>query len=209
MNIYSKYSLTLIVFIIIAFSCSNKKELPAESLQKSEMIKREEEKKQVEELERIIALQNRKPTLLKKSITRNFSDPVKKDRFVISIEGKTILEGEFKFRIISSDSVELLNEKYPANYLIGYGLDPESSVEDQENFIRKRIDEFFEDDNFNLPAIQRDQVYDMDYSDEEIWNDIMSDSTSVGFNYLIGEESGCRIAYSKKMKKVVQYFCCC
>lgn len=199
----------IIALILFTFSCSGKKEKPTESIQKSEIIKKEEERKQIEELERIVALQNRKKTLLKKSISRNFSDPVKEDLFVISIEGKTVLEGEFKFRIVSHDSVLLLSQKYPSDYLIGYGLDPDASVADQANFIQKRIDEFFEAANFSLPAIARYEEYDMDYSDQEIWNDISSDSTSVGFYYLIGEESGCRIAYSKKMKKVVTYFCCC
>jgi hypothetical protein len=82
-------------------------------------------------------------------------------------------------------------------------------VKDSEKYIRNRIKEFFEEKNFKYPAIKQDEVLDEDYSDKEIWNDIQSDRTAIGFFYLIGEEDGRTIAYSKKTKKVVMYFNCC
>jgi hypothetical protein len=82
-------------------------------------------------------------------------------------------------------------------------------VKDTEKYMRNRVKEFFDEKNFNYPAIKQDEVFDEDYSDMEIWNDIKSDRTAIGFYYLIGEEDGRTIAYSKKTKKVVMYFNCC
>lgn len=113
------------------------------------------------------------------------------------------------FQIVDENGIEILTEKYPANYLIGYGLDPGATIEEQENYIKKRVDEFFKGENFISPAIELESKFDEDESDYQIWNDIKSDSTAVGFLYLIGEESIKSIAYSKKMKKVVVYFSCC
>lgn len=38
---------------------------------------------------------------------------------------------------------------------------------------------------------------------KDIWKDIRSGESAVGFYYLVGEEDGRHIAYSKKLKKVV------
>ena len=147
--------------------------------------------------------------LIQNSTERNFSNSNSKDKFIISIIGNTILEGEMVFQIINSEGEELLNEKYPSNYLIGFGYDQYTTIAGQEKFIKKRVKEFFKDENFFEPAISADEEYDIDYSNENIWNDIKSDPTTIGFYYLIGEERGCRIAYSKKENKVLTYFCCC
>jgi len=151
--------------------------------------------------------QNKK--LLENNTEINFSSNNTKDRFVITLTGESIIEGIVLFKIYSSDGDELWNEKFNATDLIGYGIDFDSSIDQKEKFIKKRILDFFKKDNFTTPAIGGEEKYDSDYSDRDIWNDIISDSTSIGFYYLIGEERGCRIAYSKKYKKIVTYYCCC
>jgi len=147
--------------------------------------------------------------LLENSAEINFSSNSTKDRFVITLTGQSIIDGKVLFKIYSSDGNELWNEKFKATDLIGYGLDFDSSTDEKEKFIKKRISDFFKQDNFINPAIGTDEKYDSDYSDKDIWTDIISDSTATGFYYLIGEERGCQIAYSKKQKKIVTYFCCC
>ena len=148
--------------------------------------------------------------LLKNSVNKVFSKPTKKDKFTLSIIGESILEAEMVFKIIDSDGIELLNERYTSNDLInGYIFDEKSTNKELEEYIKKRVSEFFKEKNFLTPAISIESQFDSDYSDKRIWTDIQSDSTAIGFYYLIGLENGCRIAYSKKQRKVLKYFCCC
>jgi hypothetical protein len=72
-----------------------------------------------------------------------------------------------------------------------------------------RIREFFKEKNFYSPAIKQDEIFNEDLSDKEIWTEIKSDSSAIGFYYLIGEEDGRKIAFSKKKNKIVMYFNCC
>jgi hypothetical protein len=149
--------------------------------------------------------------LLENVIYRTFSNPSTKDKFSISISGTSIVDGTMKFTISTSEGVTIHLEEYPSNYLIGYGLGSTTppTLKEEEDYIKKRVAEFFNDDNFSSPAIGANDEIDTDYSNEEDWNDIRSDQTAVGFYYLIAEEAGCQIAYSKKNQKTIKYFCCC
>tara|TARA_B110001450_G_C17629167_1_gene484512 strand:+ start:571 stop:1119 length:549 start_codon:yes stop_codon:yes gene_type:complete len=148
--------------------------------------------------------------LLEKHRDKLFSYPNKKDKFSISIIGENILNGKMIFKIINSNGIELLNETYPSNVLInGYIIDENTTDEEKINMIKKRVSSFFDDKNFIFPAINSSDIIDTDYSNSEIWNDIKSNPKALGFYYLIGDELGCKLAYSKKQKKIVKYFCCC
>ena len=72
-----------------------------------------------------------------------------------------------------------------------------------------RIEGFFNENNFLNPAIKKDEKFDPDYSDKETWDEIQSDKAAIGFSYLLGEEDGRKIAFSKKKRIVVMYFNCC
>jgi hypothetical protein len=87
--------------------------------------------------------------------------------------------------------------------------DENTTDEEKINMIKKRVSSFFDDKNFIFPAINSSDIIDTDYSNSEIWNDIKSNPKALGFYYLIGDELGCKLAYSKKQKKIVKYFCCC
>jgi len=148
--------------------------------------------------------------LIEQRAVHAFSKVDKKDEFYICIRGKSIAEGNVIFTIISNDKITILREEFPSYLLMNYGFEGDlESVKDREKYMINRIKKFFEEKNFKYPAIKQDEVFDEDYSDKEIWNDIQSDRTAIGFNYLIGEEDGRTIAYSKKTKKVVMYFNCC
>lgn len=147
--------------------------------------------------------------LIENSTEVNFSSNNTKDRFVLSLKGQSIIDGKVLFKIYSTFGDELWKEEFDAIDLIGYGLDLNAAVTEKERYISKRIANFFNRKNFLTPAIKSGESYDPDYSDKEIWDDISSDFTAIGFYYLIGEESGCRIAYSKKLKRIVIYYTCC
>ena len=141
---------------------------------------------------------------------RTFSDPQLQDDLSIKLFGSSILSGTIVISITSHDGRTIFSEEYPSSYLLGYSYTGDRNNKTQkEEHIKKRIDEFYKEENFSAPAIPVDEEFDEDYSKLELWNDIKSDQTAVGFYYLIGEESGCRIAYSKKQRKTITYFCCC
>lgn len=148
--------------------------------------------------------------LIEQRALHAFTKVDRKDEFYICIRGKSIAEGKVIFTIICHDKTTILREEFPSCLLMNYGFEGDlESVKDREEYLRNRIKEFFEEKNFKYPAIKQDEVFDEEYSDLEIWNDIKSDRKAIGFYYLIGEEDGRIIAYSKKTKKVVMYFNCC
>jgi hypothetical protein len=109
----------------------------------------------------------------------------------------------------TNQGLVLHHRSFPSNYLIGYGLDKNASETEREEYIKSRISKFFDEENFQQPAISKDEKFDEDYSIKEIWDDIKSDTTAVRFEYLIAEESHGIIAYSKQFKRVVTIFSCC
>lgn len=148
--------------------------------------------------------------LIEQQVSHDFSQVGKKDKFFICIRGKSIIEGQVIFKITSHDNREILREEFPSYLLMNYGFIGDlESEKDRVKYMTSRIKEFFKEKNFHSPAIIEDEVFNEDFSDKEIWTDIKSDGTAIGFNYLIGEEDGRKIAFSKKKNKIVMYFNCC
>lgn len=149
--------------------------------------------------------------LIENRIQHLFSSPDKKDEFYICLQGESLMDATFIFTITNPEGVEIYREEFPSIFLIGYDLAGgiNATKRNQKNFIKYRVRHFFDEENFLIPAINSDQEFDEDYSDEDIWNGIKSDQNTIGFYYLIGEEDGRKIAYSRKLKKVVLYFNCC
>ena len=142
-------------------------------------------------------------------VIHNFSSTADKDTFKIIVTGQSIKGGQFRFQIITKDGEIILDENYETTMLLDYGLKPNPTDIETEEYLKNRIDNFFKVDNFHQPAISKTDTFDEDYSKMEIWDDIITDETSIGFYYLIGEEDGRHIAFSKKLGKVVLYYNCC
>ncbi len=147
--------------------------------------------------------------LISSSIQHSFSDLTKKDTFKLNVTGESILKGNFTFEIIDFSGKSILKETFPTSDLLGFGIEENTTDKQKEEYIKKRIKDFFKEDNFISPAIKTSETFEEEYSDKDIWTDIKSDKTAIGFTYLIGEEDNRSIAYSKKKKKVVMYFNCC
>lgn len=158
----------------------------------------------------LINNKNEDSIIIEQRVLHKFSQVNEKDEFYICIKGKSIIEGKVVFKIISNGGIEILKEEFPAYLLMNYGFEGDlDSKKDREDYMKMRISKFFDEDNFISPAIEKDDVLDVEYSQEEIWNEIQSDQTAIGFYFLIGEEDGRSIAYSKKTEKVVMYYNCC
>jgi len=147
--------------------------------------------------------------LYKNEVIQYFSSTADKDTFKIIVTGQSIKDGQFRFQIITKDGEIILDENYETTMLLDYGLKPNPTDKETEEYIKTRIDNFFTDDKFHQPAISKFDTFDEDYSKKEIWDDIISDQNSIGFYYLIGEEDGRHIAFSKRLRKVVLYYNCC
>jgi hypothetical protein len=149
-------------------------------------------------------------TVLYKSETSHyFSSLESKDTFKVTVTGQSIKDGQFRFQIITKAGKLILDQNYETTMLLDYGLKANPTDNEIEEYMRTRIDKFFNEDNFRQPAISQNDTFDPDYAEKEIWDNIISDQTSVGFYYLIGEEDGRHIAFSKKPEKVVLYYNCC
>jgi hypothetical protein len=151
----------------------------------------------------------RDAVLLKNEVLHNFSSLSGQDTFRIYVTGTSILNGQFHFQIITSDASIIYAETLDTTWLLDYGAEGDTTLTAKESYIRNRIENFFNEKNFRQPAISSTEVYEADYSDKTIWDDITSDSTAIGFYYLVGKEDGRRVAYSKKLNKVVLYYNCC
>jgi predicted DNA binding CopG/RHH family protein len=143
------------------------------------------------------------------SVSHAFSKHNKMDVFKISLTGDSILTGNIRFEIISYKNKKIYNVTFPSIQLLNYDIAPTASDREKEQFIKQRMKEFFSEENFKKPAIDPDHKFDNEYSDEESWVAIKEDPTAIGFYYLVGEEDGRSIAWSKKLGKVVLYYTCC
>ena len=139
--------------------------------------------------------------------THIFSDPTQPDTFRLVMEGADILEGKAHFTITNAQGKVIHDEIISAPDLeasMVYEMEtPTATKIQREDFIKKRFNKFFHDEQFNTPAIAPNDVYDPAFGDEAAWNAIKKDPKSISFNYLLGKENGRRIAYSKLKKKVM------
>jgi len=157
-------------------------------------------------------LPEKSPYLIENKVLHAFSDPVKKDEFRIVITGKSLLKGKVLLTITNPEGKNLLKEEFDANFLLGYDFTGNiNSKKETDAFITKRINAFFSEDKFSVPAIEDDEIFEDQsyYIDKETWDEIKANKQAIGFYYLLGAEDGRHIAFSKKKGKVVMYYNCC
>ena len=200
--------LFLTALIILFISCGKTTEKETQTTTKLSQL---EKVSKTNKKEREIKTIKTDSLIIENKILHKFSQIDKDDEFYICIKGTSILKGKAVFKINNSDGIEIYKVEFPSIELINpdLSLGIDAPIKDQKLFIKKRILEFFDKNNFISPAINKDDIFDEDYSDKEIWFDIKSDKTAIGFHYLVGEEDGRSVAYSKKTKKVIIYFNCC
>jgi len=147
--------------------------------------------------------------LCSQSATHAFSEKYKKDQFRITVTGDSMLTATVRFDIINYKNKKIYTESFPATNLLNYDISATAPDNEKEQFIKQRVKEFFYEENFRYPAVHTDDKFGADYSNKKYWEAIKADRSAIGFYYLLGEEDGKSIAWSKKLKKVVLYFNCC
>lgn len=155
--------------------------------------------------------QTQRFVLLKNSVKHYFSDSQKEDTFLLTLEGNSLLNSKVIFKIIDFKGAMIYMDTFSSKFLLGFTVEISDPTTKKMAFIQKRVKEFFSQENFLKPAINKNDTLDPDYTmiDKEIWKELQSDANKTGFYYLVGEENGRRIAYSNKLKKVLVYFSCC
>lgn len=136
-----------------------------------------------------------------------FSDPTNKDNFRLELSGMNVIDGKVKFTITNPAGKLIYEDTMTAADLeasLVYEMENKTATQkEREDFILKRMQEFFDAKNFSTPAIASNDSYDPAFGEQTTWQAIKNDKNAVGFNYLAGKENGRRIAYSKLKKKVM------
>lgn len=147
--------------------------------------------------------------LIENQTTHVFSDTAAPDTFKITLRGDSLLTSKATLEIISSNGEVLYKNEFAADFLFDYNLQANATAQEKEEFIRDRVKNFFNAENFIKPAIKPEHRLDPNYSNKAVWDEIKADTSAVGFHYQLGKEDGRWLAYSKKQNKVVLYLNCC
>jgi hypothetical protein len=133
------------------------------------------------------------------------------DSFSIKLVGSSLLKATVYLQIFNHQEKIIYRDSFPSIYLLGYAIENNDPLTKKENYIKKRMKEFFSKENFQQPAIGKKDPFDDEYTGilRSTWDEIQADPKRVGFYYLVGEENGKHITFSKKLKKVVIYRACC
>lgn len=153
-----------------------------------------------------------KPVLASNITKHLFSDPNTPDVFKLSIRGDSLLKGTCTFEIITAAGKSIYHEEFKAQMLLNSLLadDNKWTPQQQEEYIRKRVKEFFLEKQFKKPAIDKSDKFDQDLNrDIKVFNALKADHAAIGFSYLFDYEYSRDIAYVKELGKVVVYWGCC
>lgn len=152
------------------------------------------------------------PVLSSKVSKHIFSDPNTPDVFKLTIHGKSLLQGTATFDIVTAAGKTIYHEEFKAKMLVNSLLREENkwTVQQQEDYIRKRVDKFFMEKNFKKPAIRKNAKFDQVLNrDPDVFDALQADPAAIGFTYLFDYEYSRDIAFVKDMGKVVVYWGCC
>ena len=134
-----------------------------------------------------------------------FSNPAAPDQFVLQMRGPQVVSSRLLFCVISSKGDTLRQEVLPARLLLD---DPtlqdnvSASVRDQEVSILRGMNRFFSADRFVQPAVPATTAQPAEL-DAQAWNSLRNDPAAVGFDYFSNENTEQRLAFSRRLGKVV------
>jgi len=137
-----------------------------------------------------------------------FSSPSTPDVFTLTLRGPNLLSGEASFTITDASGQVIFREVLTAPDLeaaLVYELQGTSASQaEREAFVKKRMDEFFADKNFQQPALRKSDAYQPGSVDRATWDDLQRRPDTVSFRYLVGKEETRRIVWSPLKKQVVK-----
>lgn len=136
-----------------------------------------------------------------------FSAPGSPDLFQLTLRGKDVVSGEATFTITDATGQVIFREMLAAADLeaaMVYEMKtPTATLAEREAYIRRRMDEFFAEKNFQRPAVPAQAPYQPGQTDRATWDDLRQRPDAVSFQYLVGKEDRRRIVWSPRSKQVV------
>jgi hypothetical protein len=137
-----------------------------------------------------------------------FSSPASPDLFMLTVRGTSLISGEASFTITDASGQVIFREVLTASDLeasMVYEMQGSSASQaEREAFVKKRMDEFFADKNFQQPALAKAENYQPGQIDRATWDDLRRRPDATSFRYLVGKEETRRIAWSPLKKQVVK-----
>ena len=137
-----------------------------------------------------------------------FSSASTPDLFMLTLRGPNLLSGEASFTITDANGQVIFREVLTAPDLeasMVYEMQGSSATQaEREAFVKKRMDEFFADKNFQQPALPKSEKYQPGQLDRATWDDLHRRPDAISFRYLVGKEKTRRIAWSPLKKQVVK-----
>lgn len=137
-----------------------------------------------------------------------FSSPSVPDVFTLVLRGPNLLSAEAAFTITTASGQVIFREMLSASDLeaaLVYEMKgPTATQAEREAYVRRRMDEFFADKNFQRPAVPASATYQPGLADRAAWDDLRRRPDATGFHYLVGKEDRRVIAWSVPSKQVVR-----
>ncbi|SNC75114.1 hypothetical protein SAMN06265337_2711 [Hymenobacter gelipurpurascens] len=137
-----------------------------------------------------------------------FSSPSTPDVFTLALRGPNLLSGEATFTITAAGGQVIFREVLTAPDLeaaLVYEMKGSTATQaEREAYVRRRMEEFFADKNFQKPALPKAATFQPGLADRAAWDDLHRRSDALGFHYLVGKEDRRVIAWSPLRKQVVR-----
>lgn len=136
------------------------------------------------------------------STVRFFSDERRQDTLRVTVNGESILTGEVHLQITDYEGKLLYSTMFPARVLINHeGL---INPAQDEQAVKNRIDHFFDSHYFTTPVMASTDSSNTTDPAEMARKNSQTDLTTICFSYQGDQGVLNRIAYSKRLRKVVR-----
>jgi hypothetical protein len=123
--------------------------------------------------------------------------------FRLSGAGSDTLSAEMTFVILTTHGDTLFEERFPSRSLLDYGFERDNRSDSSERaYIAERIRRFFDDTEFESPAVPLTAAPDSGFTNLSLWEELRGDFTVISFHFLVGEEDNKVIVYSRKRRCV-------
>ncbi|UOG73997.1 hypothetical protein MTX78_17965 [Hymenobacter tibetensis] len=137
-----------------------------------------------------------------------FSSPSSPDEFKLVMRGKDMLTGEATFTITDASGQVIFREILSAGDLeaaMVYEMKtPTATADERAAYVRRRMDEFFTEKNFQKPALTPKSAFPTDNTiTRAAWDDLRQRPDAISFSYLVGKEDRRRIAWAPSTKQVI------
>ncbi|MFD2785270.1 hypothetical protein [Hymenobacter rubripertinctus] len=139
-----------------------------------------------------------------------FSSPSTPDVFALVLRGPSVLSGEAALTITTAQGEVIFREILTSSDLeaaLVYEMKtPTATQAQREAYVRRRIGEFFAENNFQRPELAATATYPTPAPaspDRATWNDLQQRPDAISFRYLVGKEDRQVLAWSPLQKQVV------